>query len=310
MAAAALLSCGCAVKRPSRQGPDRFVNPVHGMRFEIPAGFRRVSGKQDWDLFKWRHESKPVTLLFQVFWNKDLKYFTPESSLDIFFSNYRASNPESSVYVEKSIKFQMTSADITAVYFEAVDGSRWIQGLHAVANNREYVIRLEAPAPIKDSAVFQDAWNTVKKSFGIDLLPDYKKYVAKILEEQDLEGENDLKEILDYGQQLMSGKEAYARNYPRAIQEFRKALTIMENMNPKPPEHNRALRLLTIAKELQRKAFRNHELLFVKAYKLKNWEEAAKQADIMQTLMQDDKESPQYKLARGNYRYAVKRVKR
>ena len=108
----------------------------------------------------------------------------------------------------------------------------------------------------------------------------------------------------------MSLKEAYSKNYPQAIIQFRKALGIMENMTPKPPEFHRALRLIFIAKELQRKAYEKHYTLLTSAVNLMKWNEAAKEALILLELLGDDRENPQARSARNNYRFVMRSLKK
>ena len=231
-----------------------YDEPKHGIRFEIPDFMPPASKKDLWSLREWKHLSLPLTLSFKAGWNQDLHFFPLEISLDMYFSSYRSKNPQSTLYVDEIIPFILPSG-IEARAFKAVDGESISQGIYTVENNRYYMIFLKYPKKLAEHKDVKDVWERLKKTLKIIRLPDHRKYLKQLLSEKQGEEKVTLKEILDYGQQLLSLKEAYSKNYPRAIMEFRKALVIMENMTPKPTEFHRALRLIFIAKELQRKAY-------------------------------------------------------
>ena len=277
----------------------------HGIRFEIPDFMIPPRKKDLWSFREWKHPKLPLTLSFNAEWNQDLRFFPLEMSLDMYFSSYRAKNPQSILYVDEIIPFILGSG-IKARGFKAIDGETVFQGIYTVENNRYYMIFLKYPKKLAEEKDVEEVWIRLKKTLDIIRLPDHRKYLKQLLNEKQGEEKASVKDILDYGQQLLSLKEAYSKNYPRAIMEFRKALGIMENMTPKPSEFHRALRLIFIARELQRKACKKHYTLLTSAVKLLQWEDAGKEALILLELLSDDRENPEAKKARDNYRFVMK----
>jgi len=267
-----------------------YESSKHGISFNIPVSFLQLEGEEAWSAFKWKDAENNITFFFRVNWNKDLIFFTPEESLDIYLSNYRSGHLTSSIYLKSSTKFPL-STFTDAMDFEAVDGDNFVWGVHIAANNREYILKLSTLEKNAETSAFKNAVKSIR-SIKIEDLTEHQKYVNYMLRKLDLRGSMNVKEILNYGQQLMSSKENYIINYPRAIKEFRKALNIMQNLDPKPNEYKRALRLITVAKELQRNAYDKHELNFIKVSHLRDWENAYREAKSMKQLMSDDKENP------------------
>ncbi|EKD26446.1 MAG: hypothetical protein ACD_79C01189G0001, partial [uncultured bacterium] len=72
----------------------------NGVSLIIPSNFKWTEGKKEWDLFKFKAFDSDLEIALKVNWNKDLKYFPDDRSLDIYFSSYRAINPDSNIYLE------------------------------------------------------------------------------------------------------------------------------------------------------------------------------------------------------------------
>lgn len=282
-----------------------YEEPRHGIRFELSDLMIRTTKKDLWGFKEWKHPQLPLTFTFKAGWNQDLRFFPLDICLDMYFSSYRSKYPQSTLYVDSIIPFILSSG-IQAIGFNAIDGDTLFQGIYTVENNRYYMIFLKYPKEMAEKKEVKELWSRLKKTLSIIRLPDHRKYLKHLLNEKQGEEKVNIKDILDYGQQLMSLKEAYSKNYPQAIMEFRKALGIMENMTPKPSEFHRALRLIFIARELQRKAYEKHYTLLTAAVKLFKWEEARKEALILLELLSDDRENPQAKGARDNYRFVMK----
>ncbi len=173
-------------------------------------------------------------------------------------------------------------------------------------NNREYVFRVKGEN-LKDTN-FINASEAIKR-VKIIPLKDNNSYARNLLEKDDTSGTRSIKEMLDYGQQLKTEKEDYANKYPLAIKEIRKALEIMQHLSFKPELH-RALRLMSILKDLQLNAFEKHRIAFTKARYLKIWGKARDEASVMINLMSDDPENPSFKYAKNVYRIVNKRIKK
>lgn len=300
-----LIILGGCLSQLSSKKVNLYEEPRHGIRFEVPDFMIPPPEKDLWGLWEWKHPALPLTLSMKSGWNQDLQFFPLEMCLDMYFSVFRSKNPQSTLYVDEIIPFILSSG-IQARGFKTIDGENVSQGIYTVENNRYYMIFLKYPKKLAEENDVKSVWDRLKKTLNIVRLPDHRKYFKQLLNEKQGDEKASVKDILDYGQQLMSLKEAYSKNYPQAIMEFRKALGIMENMTPKPPEFNRALRLMFIAKELQRKAYEKHYTLLTSAVNLLKWNEARKEALILLELLSDDRENPQAKVARDNYRFVMK----
>jgi hypothetical protein len=293
------LFSGCEEKNQQGGNTSLFQVEKHGISFIVPSAFTLVSGANPWGEFKWRDADAALSLSLKVHWNSDLKYYPLRMALDIFISSHRAEQLSSNLFLEEEpVQFLLTT-EIDALSFKASENGLYTRGIYLIANSREYILELKSPLEQKESRSALEAWDTIKKTFRVEVLSDHKEYVRKLLKEQEQKGSQSIREILDYGQQIMSGRESYIRNYPRAIKEFRKALGIMENLNPKPSEYNRALRLLTIAKELQRKAYEKHQALYNQSERLMQWVDASSEAGILLQLMEDDLENPMAQWAKN-----------
>lgn len=298
---------GC-FERPDQDAKNVYNEKKHGVSFQCPPSFLKTSGEGIWSSQVWKSSDEKVTAAFKATWNQDLKFFPLDMALDMYFTTFRSKNPTSTIYVDERMPFVLESGT-KAIGFRAIDGDWVVRGIYAVGNNREYVVSVRAVSVDEKSKAFEDCWTTVKKGFNVEMLPDHKKYVRQVIAEAEHQENSKIRDILDYGQQLMSSKEAYSTNYPRAIMEFRKALSIMENLTPKPQEYIRALRLIYIAKELQRKAYNTHETLFISDARQLKWEEAVKEGRILLDLMQDDRESPMASHARDFLELSVSKFK-
>lgn len=297
---------GCAEKKEIKKDID-FKIQANGVSLTIPKNFKWVKGKKEWDLFKFEEANLNLEILLKVNWNKDLKYFPEEMALDIYFSNIRAINSESSIYLLESLKFPMLNG-YNAFFFKAADINDFFQGIYFVCNNREYILQLKTKQDNKDKEEFKTAWSLISKSFKVSVLPDHKEYLSEMVKSEENISSYSIKEMLDYGEQLMSSKEDYVKNYPKAISEFRHALSIMEHLSERP-FYNRALRLISICKILQKKAYDEHDLLFVKAIHLSDFESAIKEAKIIIELLSDDKQNPLAKAAISRLKFAEANVK-
>jgi len=301
-----LFLTGCW-RQEKKEIDNYYTSSLHGIKFLIPDNFKITSKKSSWKIKKWTNFKKQNSdILLKIKWDKDLKFFELEHALDIYMSKYRNKHLESNIHlVGKPIKFPLSS-QIDGLSFKALDRKTHINGIYATTNNREYILIVKCEN-LKDKD-FISASEAIKR-VKINALTDNNSYARKLLEKNTISGTQSIKEMLDYGQQLKTEKEDYANKYPLAIKEIRKALEIMQHLSYKPELH-RALRLMSILKDLQENAFEKLYIAFTKARYLKMWEKARDEASAMINLMSDDPENPSFKYAKNVYRIVNKRIKK
>ncbi len=281
---------GCA-KKQAPMGPLVFQSEENGLSFVIPPGFHPAVPESTWADQVWEQEGTKIRMFVGVRWNKDLKYFPLPMCLDILVSSYRAAHNR--FHVLETKPFTLESRDALSV--RAKDGTLIFRGVYFVANNREYFFGFRGQGEVENR--LQDLLKESLKNMAVADLPDHKKYMRKILKEQDLAGNPKIVELLDFGQQLISSREMNIKNYPKAIKQFRKALDILQNIEPKPPEYSRALRQITIAKELQKKSFQQHEKAFKQSMQVGEWTMAKKESALLVNLIGDDPDDPRAQAA-------------
>lgn len=301
-----LLLCVMAGCMQRKEGPRKILVSGEGVKINVPEGFTSaVAGIfEDWNF---EHAGNGLNLKIREKWNRDTVYFPTELALEFMISKLQIDSNFHFKTINKILPVPLD--DITGMFLEGTNSmSLPERALYFVINNHEWFILLSAIDKSHTENIDEIFKNIIRMK--LTKLTDPKSYLKQMLRKQENLGEKTLKEIIDYGEQLLNSRDMNVAHYQGAMAEFRKALDIMMHIEPKPVEYGRALRLITIARDLLDEAYKQHSTLYQQAANSMDWQAADKQLKILSLLVGGDPEDPKFEEMKKVKRDFYSRYKR